>query len=265
MQSWCIIMKYIRKLITLIAFIVFVGCLVYLGRYYYDVFNTSQQLKNLQQEFQVEEKPQENNEPQAEPVDNSKERVASLRNLRKKNEDLIGWLEIYGTAVSYPVMQNEEFYLSHNFAKEKNINGLPMLDVNNVIKKKEVSDNLIIHGHHMKSGLIFGALMKFKDENYYKEHDIIRFDTLYEAGEYEIVSVFLSKIYDEKADTFKYYEFLNYDSEEEFDEFVHNVRSLGLYDTGVEPVYGDKFITLSTCEYTTSDGRMAIVARKIQK
>lgn len=247
----------------MIAAVVFVGCLVYLGQYYYDVYNTKQQLKNLQQEFQLDnERPTQAVRP-AENRDDSKERIAALQKLRKKNEDLVGWLEIYDTTVNYPVMQNGEFYLSHNFAKEKNINGLPMLDVNCIINKKEVNDNLIIHGHHMKSGLIFGALMKYKDEKYYQDHQYIRFDTLYQAGDYEIVSVFLSKIYDEKADTFKYYEFFNYDSKEEFNEFVANIKELGLYDTGVQPVYGDKFITLSTCEYTTTDGRLAIVARRI--
>ena len=86
---------------------------------------------------------------------------------------------------------------------------------------------------------------------------------LYERGEYEIVSVLLSKVYKTSDKVFKYYQFYNAESEAEFDAYIANVKAMALYDTGVEAQYGDELITLSTCEYSTENGRIAIVARKI--
>ena len=77
------------------------------------------------------------------------------------------------------------------------------------------------------------------------------------------MSVFLSKVYKTSDEVFKYYQFYRAESEEEFDEYIANVKELELYDTGVEAHYGDELITLSTCEYSTDNGRIAIVARRI--
>ena len=110
---------------------------------------------------------------------------------------------------------------------------------------------------------MFRTLLEYKKESYYKEHPIIHFDTLYERGEYEIVSVLLSKVYKTSDKVFKYYQFYKAESEAEFDAYIANVKAMALYDTGVEAQYGDELNTLSTCEYSTENGRIAIVARKI--
>lgn len=186
--------------------------------------------------------------------------LPEFQELYQRNPDIIGWLKIDSTRIDYPVMRNPQdaqYYLNHDFDKKMSKNGLPFLDVHS-----SNSDILLIHGHHMKSGMMFADLMKYKKESYYKEHATFHFSTLYEKEEYEIVAVILSKVYRKTDDVFKYYQIEKVGTSAEFDSYIQNIKKLALYDTGVTPRYGDKLIVLSTCEYSTEDGRLAVVARK---
>ncbi|MEF2966572.1 class B sortase [Paenibacillus sp. M1] len=190
--------------------------------------------------------------------------LPEFRELYERNPDIVGWLKIDGTRIEYPVMQNPqdaEYYLNHDFDKKENKGGLPFLDEHSRING---SDILLIHGHHMKSGWMFKDLMKYKNESFYKEHATFQFSTLYEKEEYEIVAVILSQVYRKSDDGFKYYQIENVSTPAEFDSYVQNVKNLALYDTGVTAQYGDQLIVLSTCEYSTDNGRLAVVARKLQ-
>ncbi|QTH42594.1 class B sortase [Cohnella sp. LGH] len=188
--------------------------------------------------------------------------LSEYQELYERNPDMIGWLTIDNTRIDYPVMQNpqdEEYYLDHDFDKKDNKNGLPFLDAQNRIDE---SDILLLHGHNMKSGLMFADLLNYKKESYYKEHSTIQFNTLYEKAEYEIVGVILSEVYRKSDDVFKYYQVEKAGTPDEFDSYVENIKKLALYDTGVTAQYGDRLIVLSTCEYSTENGRLAVVARK---
>lgn len=110
---------------------------------------------------------------------------------------------------------------------------------------------------------MFNELLKYNDEEYYKEHPTIRFTTNKEDAEYEIIAVFKSRVYyKSEQNVFRYYYFINAENEEEYNEYVENAKKASLYDTGKTAKYGDQLITLSTCSYHTEDGRFAIVARK---
>ncbi|ANY66636.1 class B sortase [Paenibacillus sp. BIHB 4019] len=188
--------------------------------------------------------------------------LPEFRGLYERNPDIVGWLNMDGTRIEYPVMQNQqdaEFYLNHDFDKKENKGGLPFLDAHS---RTNGSDILLIHGHHMKSGWMFKDLMKYKNESFYKEHATFQFSTLYEQEEYEIVAVILSKVYRKSDTVFKYYQIENVSTPAEFDSYVQNIKELALFDTGVTARYGDKLIVLSTCEYSTENGRLAVVARK---
>ncbi|MFF2157271.1 class B sortase [Paenibacillus chitinolyticus] len=187
---------------------------------------------------------------------------SEFQELYERNPDIVGWLKIDGTRIEYPVMQNQQdaqYYLDHDFDKKKSKSGLPFLDAHSRING---SDILLVHGHHMKSGWMFKDLMKYKQESFYKEHAVFQFSTLTEKEEYEIVAVILSKVYRKSEDVFKYYQIEKVSTPADFDSYVQNIQKLALYDTGVTPRYGDKLIVLSTCEYSTENGRLAVVARK---
>ena len=197
--------------------------------------------------------------------------------MHEQNDDFIGWLSIEDTVIDYPVMQcaeDENFYLSHDFYRDKNKNGCLILDndSNAGVGTKEQeytngsnpSTNLIIHGHTMKSGQMFGNLKLYQDKEYGLSHNIICFDSLYEKREYELIAVFYSQVYYQSEDVFKYYTFFQADTQEEFDDWYNNIKEMSLYDTGVTAEFGDEFITLSCCAYHVEDGRFVVVGRRIK-
>ena len=198
------------------------------------------------------------------------------KELYEQNNDLIGWLYIEGTEIDYPVMQtpeDENYYLYRDFEGQENKNGCLILDTDSVAgvglaiynyeKGMAPSTNLIIHGHTMKSGAMFGNLDYYEDEQYGLSHSTICFDSLYEKREYELIAVFYSQVYYQSEDVFKYYKFFQADTQEEFDDWYNNIMELSLYDTGVRAEFGDEFITLSCCAYHVEDGRFVVVGKRI--
>ena len=183
--------------------------------------------------------------------------------VHQKNQRLIGWVKIDDMVVDYPVMQtvNNEYYLDHNFNQEEDRNGCIFMDYQCDVVRG--CDNIILYGHHMKSGKMFGTLNKYSKKSYYEEHPVVQFDTIYEKGTYQVMYVFRSKVYSEEDVTFKYYQFINAASEKEFNSAMNEMAALSLYDTGVTAVYGDKLLTLSTCDYQEKKGRFVVVAKKI--
>lgn len=189
--------------------------------------------------------------------------LEKFKELYEQNNELVGWLSIEGMEIDFPVMQcmDDEYYLKHDFFKKEDKHGVPYVraraDVN------APSTNFIIYGHNMFDGSMFAPLEGYQKESFYREHPIISFDTLYEERTYEIVAVFLSKVYMENEDVFKYYQFYQANTEGEFSYFYENIKDLALYDTGVTAEFGDTFLTLSTCSYHTEDGRLAVVAKQV--
>lgn len=186
------------------------------------------------------------------------------KTLYNKNRRLIGWLKIDDTIIDYPVMQttNNEYYLDHNFNQEKDNNGSIFMDKDCAAWPR--SQNLILYGHHMRSGKMFGDLEKYARESYYKEHSVIQFDTIYEKGVYQVMYVFRAKVLKENEIAFKYYQFIDANSGEEFSSYMKEMEEMSLYDTGVTAGYGDELLTLSTCDHSQTDGRFVVVAKRVQ-
>ncbi len=193
------------------------------------------------------------------------ERMLQLEELQKENEEIIGWLEIEGTNINYPVLQasDNDYYLTHNYKKEKSSTGSIFLDKD--FDLINGSSNYLIYGHRSKSGLMFEDLMKYAKEDFYKEHTKVKFTTNKDDSLYEILSVFYSRVYyKSEKNVFRYYYFVNANNEQEYNDFVNNAKKVSLYDTGVTANYGEQLLTLSTCEYSQEDGRFAIVCKKVE-
>lgn len=187
--------------------------------------------------------------------------LKQYQELYEENKDLIGWIKIDGTVIDFPVMYTaDDFYLNHDFNKDSSKSGVPYIDKRCTVAP--FATNTIIYGHHMKNGKMFASLELYKDESYYKEHPIIQFDTLYEQQQFEIIAVFKSQIYRKSDTVFKHYNFLNAESESDFDEYMDNIKALSLYSTGRSAIYGDQLLTLSTCAYHTENGQFLVVARR---
>lgn len=180
--------------------------------------------------------------------------------LKERNSDFAGWISIEGTPLDYPVMytpENPEYYLQRNFDKEYSPYGTPFISA--ACDSQLKCDNVIIYGHYVKNGNIFGNLKNYTDKSYLEEHPIINFDTLTEFSQYEILSVFITA---DSEDGFPYYQFITSEDKAEFDKFISDVKNLSIYDTGVSAAYGDRLLTLSTCDYSVKNGRLVLVAVK---
>lgn len=195
--------------------------------------------------------------PDAPPV------LEQYQTVYNSNKKLIGWLKIDDTNIDYPVMQcdDNEFYLSHNFDSVEDKAGALFLDCNcNVIKG---NDNYIIYGHHLSSGKMFASLGDYESQSFYEKHKYIRFDTIYEEHLYQVMFAFRTKVYNEDDVVFKYYQFIDANSEEEFNSYMLEMSNNAFYETGVWAFYGDELLTLSTCDYHQENGRFVVVAKRI--
>ncbi len=178
------------------------------------------------------------------------------------NSDIVGWIQIEGTKIDYPVMQSpyeKDYYLKRDFDKQSNKHGC--IYVRETCDVFTPSDNVTIYGHHMRDGSMFAALMKYRKQEFFEEHRYIRFDTLLERHTYEVIAVFKTSGYSDEG--FAYHRFENAADAEEFDAYVAKCKQLSFYDTGVDAQYVDKLITLSTCEYSLSNGRLVVVAKRV--
>lgn len=181
------------------------------------------------------------------------------------NSDMAAWLQIAGTEIDYPVMwtpEDEEYYLRRGFDGSSNKNGCLILDTDSSLNP--LTTNLIIHGHNMKSGAMFGTLTDYEDEAYGQEHKNISLYTRECLRNYEVIAVFRSQVYKKSDQVFKFYQFFQADTAEEFDDFYQNIKALSLYDTGVTAEFGDRFLTLSTCAYHVENGRFVVVAKEVE-
>ncbi len=191
--------------------------------------------------------------------------LASYEALYQKNPDLAGWLWIDGTKLNYPVMftpEDPEYYLYRSFNGKKSVSGVPFIGAGS----SPDGTNITIYGHNMKNGTMFAALLKYAEEDFWREHPMICFDNLYEENRYEVIGAFYSRVSDhEESGDFHYYQYPELDTPELFEEYYRQVKAASLYDTGAEAEYGDQLLTLSTCSYHTKDGRFVVVAKKADK
>ena len=222
-------------------------------------FVQERQDNQLQQELQelMQEKEDESEDTSDDPLI---EIDAGILALHEENPDCIGWLTIDGTRIDYPVMYrpgDKNYYLHRDFNGEYSANGCLFLAEECVPGD---SDNLIIYGHHMNSGKMFADLEKYKDEGFYEEHPIILFRTIWGNEQYQIFAAFTTPVY--TGNDFDYYSFIKAGTAADYKKFVASIKEKSFYQTGTTAKYGDKLLTLSTCEYSQKNGRMVLVAKK---
>jgi len=157
-----------------------------------------------------------------------------------KNNDIIGYLNIEDTRIDYPVVQtfNNYYYLYHDIYKEPNDAGWIFLDCNNDISCND--NNIIIYGHNMKMDYRFHTLRYYADENFFKLHPIITFNTLYGNYQWQVFTFFSTR--------FSYiYTTVFVEDDTRWMEILAQLKTLSMYDTKVDIVDDDKILLLSTC------------------
>ena len=229
--------KKLVIVLVIIFAIIFLASLSYLIYYFVTTGKAKGEIKEVQEYMSITEEVTD-------------EQVEKLRNMQNENEDIKAWIKIEDTKINYPVLQGDdnEYYLDHNYKHEKSKYGSIFLKDKSVIDEE-----------------MFAGLMKYTDKDYYENHKTITFVTDKEVREYEILAAFKSRVfYKKEKNVFRYYDGINFENEEEFNDYVENVKKIQLYDTGITANYGEQLLTMITCEYSQENGRMVVVAKRVK-
>ncbi len=227
-----------------------------------------------------------------------------MADLYEYNNDVVGYLYMPGTKdpeIDYPVMQTfddpstpdvdeSEYYIRRGIEKQELRRGSLFMDHRSISGEGYAVDNymggvkptniIMIYGHNMGDGTMFGYLYLFMDKDYAEEHKYIEYDTLFEHRRYQVVSAFRSHVFTvndymdySKYDdpNFKYYQFCGDLTEDKFvywysNVMSHNENRLPEYNAS----YEDEFLVLSTCSGTdetgakNEDGRLCVVAVRVE-
>lgn len=175
------------------------------------------------------------------------------------NSDCVGWIQIPGTDINYPVVQaaDNEFYLTHNFNRETAACGAIFMDYRNDVDAK--AEHLILYGHQMKDNSMFKQLNGYKEEIFYKEHPNIKLYIHEQKYEYEITAVYVTDV----ANGGGYYNYLHWNTrKEQLNYLQQKMAGYQIYDTGKKVMETDELLSLSTCEYSSDNGRLIVQARR---
>ena len=203
---------------------------------------------------------------------NTQQKIASQssvqptsRNLYLENADMVSWIQIEGTSIDYPVMQtpaDPNYYLKHDFEKNYTDYGCPFMQAD--CDALAPSNNLIIYGHNMKDGSMFADLAKYRSKDFWQTHKTVWFDTALGSYAYEIFAVIHTTVQADAADAFPFYRFVDAAAPEDFADYVSACKARALYDTDISAEYGDKLLTLSTCDNITDNGRWLVIAKQTE-
>ncbi len=250
------VIDVILKIVAIIAAITFIVSGTYVANYWLDA--------NKQQNIIVEAK--KNIDFEDDSINEETQTLTKFDDLVAQNSDFRAWIKINNTKVDNPVYQHtdNQYYIKYNMEKKRNAHGALFIDANCKLTAEETSQNVIIYGHSMQDGTMFGNLKRFRKLDFYKQNPTISFETLYApATEYKIFSIFVTNSTPEQNDGYVFnYTIPDFETESTFLAWVNDVRERSFYDLPVDVEAGDELITLSTCEYDFDGARLVIVARK---
>ncbi len=185
--------------------------------------------------------------------------LTDMQKLVRENPDTIGWLGIGGVVYQPVVYRDNEYYLDHDFTGGKNASGTLFLDESSPLNAD--TQNLLIHGHSMNDGSMFGILTHYRKMSFLKQHPLITFSTLWEKESYAVFAVLLVSSKVEDADYFNYFDHATFASPSDFDEYIRELRKRSRFDIPVNADASDALLTLSTC---IDDDRLVVVARRLR-
>ena len=262
--------KQFRNILLCVCIVIFLLSMAYIMQNKYAEHREKQLIEEIQEvkyseEIAPKKQNEKNEEERTTQETNGKylEVLPEYKKLYEQNNDLVGWLQIKDI-INYPVMYKPEdpnFYLYRNWNKEYSKSGSIYIDG----RCSETSNNLIIYGHKMRDGSQFGSLEKYKEKEFYESHRYIRLDTIYAKATYEVIAVAKAVVYYDymPQDEYLFYEHVELNTQKEFENYIEHMKENSYYEIDSDAVYGDKLITLCTCDYWKENARLLIVAKKI--
>lgn len=179
----------------------------------------------------------------------------TLGELMKLNKDVVGWIKIFDTHISYPVVQgkdNQE-YLNKDVFGEFSFSGSIFLDYRNAC---DFTDSYsIIYGHHMEYGAMFGDVVEFKNDDYFQEHKtgaLFLLDDTYKITLFACVETqeFNNKIYNPTVQ-----------GKDNLDTLLKYIKDEAVQYRDIPLNHDDKIIGLSTCAEAGTNERVVLFGR----
>ncbi len=264
--------EIIRKIIFFVALIVLIVCGVILGGRFIErqqSDGTYSELNEWKTEMENLEDTEENWDKikaQYPDVDFPEGMNIKWAKLYAANQDFVGWINIPGTSISYPLVQgkdNDE-YLYLDFNRQNTNYGNPFMDYRNDIQ--DLDKNTIIYGHHMRDNMIFAPLKNYKSTSTFQKSPIIELSTLYDDYTFKIYGVFFTNAYPEQNNGYVFnFMHTSFGSNDNFMEYIEQVDMRKLYTTGVDIKPTDKIITLNTCAYEFTEARLVVIGRLVRE
>lgn len=249
--------EVVRKIIMMVCILVFLGSAGYIADYCYQSYMTRMEQGDLSSQYH-----------------NIADISERFKLLQAQNPDTVGWLTVPGTKCDNPVVQttNNETYLKTTFDGKKSKYGTLFADsickFDPPSKKSNgLSTNTIVYGHHMRDGTMMGEFKKFRKYDFYKEHPVLQFTTQYDTKtvDWKILSIFIiNTVPADSFDSVFNYRQVEFANKYAFNIYLNEITQRSIINTGVDAVYGDQFLTLSTCTYEFNDARLVIVARRVR-
>ena len=253
--------KFLAEFKKITFIVVVIGVVVgisFIGKYLYNIYTANQVSKALENVKIYSEINQIDGESEI------SSNVLRLKELKKQNNDIMAWIKLNGTNINYPVLQtiNNEYYMEHDYQKNISSNGSIFIDKDYNFSKS--NQNMVLYGKNNYNYVMFSELFNYKNYDYYREHKIIKLITEENEEEYEIFAVIftqnLESVSKEKID----YSNMEALSEEEFKNYIQNIRNDTIYNKDFKLENSDKTITLITSSNHAENGKIIIIAKKVK-
>lgn len=277
-----------RKIVFTSALCVVGACTFLISNYYIDLYQAKKAYQAMQADYEEARKRRGfqddgvTNEAQVGGVIEYLDYNYVADRFLSQNPDLVGYICIPNTLVSYPVVQKKsldpnintnDYYLYRTFHQESSKSGCIFMDFrchfDEVVDHRRVvenSGNLLIYGHNMNNQTMFGSLRNYvNNPGYYMEHPIVELDSIYNSYKYKIFAVFIvdGDDYTSKY-AFNVWNTLEFEGEDEFYDFVNNAKKRTMINTSVDVKYGDPLLTLYTCHGLVKNAKLLLLCRQVR-
>ena len=186
----------------------------------------------------------------------------SFAELYAQNPHVVGWLEM-DPDIALPVVQwDNSFYMDHDFDGNESVAGTLFVDSRNTLWPQD--DHILIYGHNMKDGSMFGSLNNYRNVGFLRATACIQFNTIYGDAQYVPFALFDASMTKGDPDYFKLIR-LNFSDEQPFDAFLEEAQSRSLFNIPVDVNEDDQLLSLVTCSYSMDNGRFIIMCRKLRE
>jgi len=208
--------------------------------------------------FEIEDGHTVNMNAETEPVEKIRMPAMDFEAAKKEFPDVAAWIRINGTGINYPVMYgaNNEYYMTRRPDGKKSRSGSIFIDYRNAPDFS--NHNTFIYGHHMRSGAMFGMLSNYKNQSYYDKHPTVSIFTSKANYELELFAGYTFNQQEEKQS-------MKFTDAKALDNYVRSAKQRSMFKSDVEVKFGDRLVTLCTCEYSFDNARLFIVGKLVEK